>query len=218
MHWSSRGVGKSSTPAGPYSVAGMADDTIRLLDLLGIERCHLSGSSLGGAITLCIAADRPERVASLQLHSSWLATDGYTRYSLGLLKRILELGGTDFYYEATLPLLFSPRFLSSDFGRLQTILGNMRAKAATLDGLRWQIDANLTHDQRAGASRVTAPTLITVGELDHLLPVAASEELVAAIPGAELVVFEGAGHLATMEAPDRFNEVTLAWLQGLATR
>ncbi len=43
------------------------------------------------------------------------------------------------------------------------------------------------------------PTLVTVGELDVLVPLAASEELAAAIPGAELVVFEGAGHLASIE-------------------
>jgi pimeloyl-ACP methyl ester carboxylesterase len=208
-----RGAGKSSAPPGPYTVDQMADDTIGLLDHVGIGRCHLSGSSLGGAIALRIAVDQPERVASLQLHSSWLATDGYARYSLGLLKRILELGGTDFYYEATLPLLFSPRFLSSDFDRLQTMLSAMRANAATVTGLAGQIEANLTHDLRGKAAAVTAPTLVTVGDLDVLLPVAASRELAAAIPGAELVVFDGAGHLATMEAADRFNEVTLAWLQ-----
>ncbi len=61
------------------------------------------------------------------MHSSWLATAGYTAFSLGLLKQILERGGTEFYYEATLPLLFSARFLSTDHDRLTTILANMRA-------------------------------------------------------------------------------------------
>ena len=62
------------------------------------------------------------------------------------------------------------------------------------------------------------PTLVTVGELDYLLPVAASEELHRAIPGSELVVFPGAPHLVTMEAPERFNEVTLDWLRKTVDR
>lgn len=211
-----RGVGRSDSPPAPYTVDEMADDTVRLLDHLGIERCHLSGSSLGGAIALRVAADQPDRILSLQLHSSWLVTDGYTRFSLGLLRQLLEVGGPSFYYEATLPLLFSPQFLASDQKRLDTILANMRANTATLDGLAGQIAANLTNDLRAAASELKLPTLVTVGELDLLCPVSASEELAQAIKGAELVVFKGVGHLASMEMADDFNEITLAWLRRLA--
>jgi pimeloyl-ACP methyl ester carboxylesterase len=57
-----------------------------------------------------------------------------------------------------------------------------------------------------------APTLVTVGELDYLLSVAASEELQRTIPDAELVVVPGGPHLVTMETPERFNEVTSTWL------
>jgi aminoacrylate hydrolase len=212
-----RGVGRSSTPPGPYSVAAMAADTVALLDALELDAAHLSGSSLGGAIALAVAIEHPDRVLSLQLHSSWLATDGYTRYSLGLLKQLLERGGTEFYYEATLPLLFSPAFLTADHARLLGILANMRANTASYEGLHGQIEANLGHDLRAGAGGVTCPTLVTVGELDLLVPVPASEELAAAIPGAELVVFAGAGHLVTMEAAERFNDTTLAWLRRVSS-
>ena len=184
-----RGVGESDTPPGPYSVAEMAADTVGLLDVLGIDQCHLSGSSLGGAVCAHIAIQRPERVISLQPHSSWLATRGYTAYSLGLLKRFLITGGVDFYYEAALPLLFSPQFMTPEHERLMGILAHMKAHPATYDGLLGQLEANLTHDVSDRAGEITAPTLVTVGELDYLLPVAASEELQRAIPDAELVVF-----------------------------
>lgn len=210
-----RGAGLSDTPAGPYTVKDLADDTIALMDKLGIERCHLSGSSLGGAVALQMTVDHPDRALSLQLHSSWLATRGYTRFSLGLLKRFLDVGGTDFYYEAALPLLFSPAFMSSDPDRLMAILAHMKSHSATTEGLSGQIEANLTHDLSARAHEVRVPTLVTVGELDYLLPVAASQELADAIPGAELVVFAHRPHLVTMESPDEFNAVTLQWLRGL---
>lgn len=208
-----RGVGGSDTPPGPYTVADMADDTVKLLDILGIDRCHLSGSSLGGAICGHIAIEQPQRVRSLQLHSSWLATRGYTAYSLGLLNRFLVVGGVEFYYEASLPLLFSPQFMSREHERLMGVLDHMKAHPATYDGLLGQLQANLSHDISARAGEITAPTLVTVGELDYLLPVAASEELQRAIPNAELVVFPGGPHLVTMETPERFNDVTLTWLR-----
>lgn len=208
-----RGVGRSDTPPGPYTVAQMANDSRMVLDALGIEACHVSGSSLGGAIALQMAVDTPSRVLSLQLHSSWLATRGYTAYSLGLLKKILELGGTHFYYEATLPLLFTASFLSSDFDRTTQMLAKMRENTATPEGLLAQIEANLSHDLSAHVGSISVPTLITVGEHDFLLPVAASEELHQNISGSELVVFEGVGHLASMEAASHFNAVTLEWMR-----
>lgn len=208
-----RGTGKSDTPPGPYTVAEMADDTFALLDALDIDACHVSGSSLGGAIGLQMAVARPERVLSLQMHSSWLATRGYTEYSLGLLSKILDLGGIDYYYEATLPLLFTAKFLSSDFARTSEILARMRANAASPDGLRWQIDANLSYDLSAEVGQVDVPTLITVGEHDFLLPITASQELQDNIKGSELVIFEDTAHLSGMEAPAEFNRVTLDFLR-----
>jgi len=208
-----RGAGRSDTTPSPYTVEQMAADTIALMDNLEIPAAHISGSSLGGAIGLHLAVHAPERVLTLQLHSSWLATDGFSDYSLGLLKKILLAGGTDFYYEATLPLLFSPSFMSENFDGLMQILVHMQANPATEDGLLGQIEANLSHDLRADVEAVDVPTLITVGDLDYMLPVSCSEDLHDAIAGSELVVFPGCGHLVTMESPAEFNRVTLDWLR-----
>lgn len=208
-----RGVGKSDTTPPPYTVEQMAGDAIAVMDHIGISSAHVSGSSLGGAIGLHLAVHSPERVATLQLHSSWLATRGFSEYSLGLLKKILLAGGTDFYYEATLPLLFSPTYMMDNFDDLMKILAHMQANPATEDGLRGQIEANLSYDLSAEASRVDVPTLITVGELDYILPVACSKELHEAIAGSELIVFPGCGHLVTMENSADFNRATLDWLR-----
>ena len=208
-----RGAGRTDTTPSPYSVEQLAADTIALMDNLEIPAAHISGSSLGGAIGLRLAVNAPERVLTLQLHSSWLATGGFSEYSLGLLKKILLAGGTDFYYEATLPLLFSPSFMMDNFDGLMQILAHMQANPATEEGLLGQIEANLTHDLRAEAAAVAVPTLITVGDLDYLLPVSCSKDLHDAIAGSELVVFPGCGHLVTMESPTEFNRVTLDWLR-----
>jgi pimeloyl-ACP methyl ester carboxylesterase len=64
-----RGLGGSTYPvdAGPTSVAVQAEDAVRLLDHLGVDRAHVVGYSWGGAIALELAAQDPTRVASLVL-------------------------------------------------------------------------------------------------------------------------------------------------------
>ncbi|MCK5654501.1 MAG: alpha/beta fold hydrolase, partial [Dehalococcoidia bacterium] len=62
-----RGVGKSDKPGGSYTVRTMADDTIALLDYLGVDKAHVLGISLGGMIAQEIAINYPERVRKLIL-------------------------------------------------------------------------------------------------------------------------------------------------------
>jgi len=56
------------------------------------------------------------------------------------------------------------------------------------------------------------PTLVGVGRQDEWSPVDQHEEIAAAIPAAELVVFEDCGHMAPVEAPDQVNDALRAWL------
>mgnify|MGYP003694486091 CR=1 FL=1 len=60
-----RGFGDSDKPPGPYSIDLFAKDMIALLDHLGIERCHVMGFSMGGAIAFQMAIDQPQRLSSL---------------------------------------------------------------------------------------------------------------------------------------------------------
>ncbi len=207
-----RGSGRSSSPPPPYSVALMTEDTIGLLDELGVATAHIVGLSLGGAIAMRLAIDQPKRVETLQLHGTWAKTSGYARMYLSLLKRFLEEGGLDLYYDGALLYLFPPEFFVHNYDRAQEILANMKAHSSPYDGLMGQVEANLTHDEADRIGRITAPTLITVGEFDMCLPPYYSRELHAAIPGSEFYVFEGGSHLVGLQDPDTFNRVTLDWL------
>lgn len=207
-----RGSGKSDAPPGPYSVEMMAEDVWALLDHEGVDRAHLSGLSLGGAIALRMAVDDPDRVATLQLHGSWARTHGYAAMYLGLLKRFLETGGLDLYYEGALLYLFPPDYITENYALVQGILDRMKENSSPAAGLLGQLDANLTHDEAARLGAVRAPTLVTVGELDMCLPPYFSQELADGIPGAELVVFPGGSHLFGIQDPETFNRVTLDWL------
>lgn len=213
-----RGSGKSSAPPGPYTVKMMCEDVRNLLNLLEVERGHVVGLSLGGAIAMQLALDHPERVVTLQLHGTWAKTHGYAEMYLGLLKRFLEAGGLDLYYEGALPYLFPPEFFIDEYDRAQEILANMKAHSSPYEGLLGQLDANLTHDVADRLAEIKIPTLITVGEFDMCLPPFYSKELHKAIANSELQIFPGGSHLFGLQDPERFNKVTLDWLDRHAGR
>ena len=72
-----RGVGRSSTPDGPFEITDFAADTAALMDDLGLERAHVVGSSMGGAIAQELALGHPERVRSLVLNGTWCRGDRF---------------------------------------------------------------------------------------------------------------------------------------------
>lgn len=73
------GSGESDKPDGPYSTREYADQLSAFLGVIGVERAHVAGVSLGAAVATQIAARYPERVRSLSLHSAWDRTDAYLR-------------------------------------------------------------------------------------------------------------------------------------------
>ncbi|MDH4299445.1 MAG: alpha/beta hydrolase, partial [Dehalococcoidia bacterium] len=70
-----RGAGRSDKPPGPYSTGMMADDTVKLMDLLGIEKAHIMGLSMGGMIAQELAINYPHRVMKLVLAATYARQD-----------------------------------------------------------------------------------------------------------------------------------------------
>ena len=79
-------------------------------------------------------------------------------------------------------------------------------------GLVGHYDADIAHNSRGRLGGIRAPTLITYGTLDLAALPAYNQAVYEQIPGAELYVFEGAGHLTFSECPDQFNAITLDFL------
>jgi pimeloyl-ACP methyl ester carboxylesterase len=203
-----RAVGRSDAPEGPYSIAGFAGDTIALLDALGLERVHLVGSSMGGAIAQEVALARPERVRSLVLNGTWCRGDRFLHeiFRSWMWTARKSDGIRDFLVAVNL-WCFAPRVWND--GTMDGWLDAAEASPSqqSVDAFCRSADALIHHDSADRIGAVTAPTLVTVGELDLVLPPRFSQGIVERISGSRLVVVPGAGHQPFQEQPDDYNRL-----------
>ncbi len=207
------GTGKSGKSDGPLTTKSMAQDTIGLLKALGIERSHVSGLSLGSCIAQEVTLTRPDLVESLQLHGTWARTDGYAARKFRAQIRLLpEMDLRDFY-EINVLWFITPEFMERHPGKVEAQIDAIVDTAPTRESLIKQYRADLEHSTLNRLPQITAPTLVTVGSFDLAVPPIYSREVAEAIPNAELVEFDGGGHLHNFEQPDEFNRVTLDFLR-----
>jgi 3-oxoadipate enol-lactonase/4-carboxymuconolactone decarboxylase len=207
LRWDMRGHGRSEVTLGPYRLDGLALDALALLDALGIDRVHLCGLSLGGAVGQWIAIHRPERLRSLVLCATACSFGAPAAWD----ERIAAVskGGVEAIADAVLE-----RWLTADFRtRRPSEAARLRAMlcATPAEGYAAAAAAVRDTDLCAEVHKITVPTLLIAGSADPATPPARLEELRARIPRAELVVLEAA-HIVNVEAAEAFDHALLAFL------
>ncbi len=196
-----RGLGQTSKPDTPYSMADYADDAAGLMDAAGWPSAHVIGISFGGMVAQHLAVRHPERVERLVLACT--SSGGAGGSSFDLLA-VHDLPAAE-RARVTLPILDSRNDLSTDpptlapwFDVLWPMLAGGRALNADDPGAemgaRRQLVARAAHDVFNRLGEIRSPTFVIGGRYDRQAPVVNVERLAAAIPGAELRFFEG-GHL-----------------------
>ena len=210
-----RGAGQSDAPDTLYTIAGMADDVVGLMDQLGVRHAHICGASMGGMIAQELALRHPDRVQSLQLHCTTPGVDGYGRLVIDNFLRVKARGDVEEFIHFSLPWLLSRKTFAErpDFVETWILRALEYPFATTLTGLSRQGEAIRAHDTRERLASLRVPTLITTGTEDILVPPSVSEELHALIPGSELARIPGAGHMHFIEQAAAFNDLSLSFLR-----
>jgi pimeloyl-ACP methyl ester carboxylesterase len=201
-----RGVGKSDKPPGPYSTRMMADDTVKLMDLLGIEKAHIMGVSMGGMIAQELAINYPQRVMKLILACTYARQDETSGDALEQAK-FLQLS-PEKKVDAMVGLAFNKPLYKSTFGLLARVLARFIGASARV-GIAGQSEACLKHNTLDRLSSIAAPTLVIVGTGDRLIKPTASEVIAGKIPNAKLVRVEGGSHCFSFEMRNVFNREVL---------
>ncbi len=211
-----RGAGLTDKPDGEYTTELYADDISAFMQAVGIERAHVSGVSLGGAIGMWLAGKHPEQVKSLSLHSAWHATDEYLRASVNSWRIMAEgLGNIpDVVISGIFLCCFTPEMYESRPDYLQSLADFVRSRPVQpVDAFMRQTDAVLAHDATSVLGAITAPTLITFGRHDFVCSTRFAAPLQGNIANTELVIFEDCAHAAIYENVEEFNSRTLQFLQ-----
>ncbi len=206
IRYDQRDTGRSVTsPAGRpgYTGTDLVADAAGVLDTYGIAAAHVVGVSAGGALAQVLAIDHPDRVLSLVLIST-SSVIGDDRAPLpGPTEELVQFWGTPppdaADRDAALDHLIAyQRLLTGgrrpfDEAFARDLVRRDMERASSYSSAR-------NHELIEGAaprepvSAISVPTLVVHGTADPMFPVAHGEALAAAIPGARLLLLDGAGH------------------------
>lgn len=210
-----RGHGMSDPTPPPLNVGDYADDCARLLDHLGLEGpVVVAGLSMGGYVAFEFCRRFPERVGGLILASTRAGADSAAgKEGRDKAAGVAIAGGAAAITADMLPKLLAPAAYEAE-PDLVEFVREMMLETST-DGIVGALSAMRDRpDSTPDLPALEIPTLILHGQDDQLIPVSEAEVMRDGIPGAELVIVPGAGHLPNLEQPDIFNEAMREFLEG----
>jgi pimeloyl-ACP methyl ester carboxylesterase len=221
VRYDHRDTGRSTSypPGRPtYSFTDLTRDVLGIQDALGIERAHVVCQSMFGGTGLILGVDHPDRVASLTFVSSSTGADDLpppssdlampaepdTSDAAAVVAYVVAgakayAGGSPYFDEAAIRTL-----VEQDVARARNYASTLvNHFAIEPDG-----------PVRGGFGDIAAPTLVVHGDHDPLLPLPHGKALRDAVPGAELLVLEGAGHDLPKAVWDDFVSALVRHTQG----
>jgi 3-oxoadipate enol-lactonase len=214
--WDHRGQGRSAADhRHNIDMELVWQDAVALLTRLGTGPVHFCGLSMGGFVAMRVGARRPDLVRSLLLletSSEPEPIENVGRYRL--LTRFTRLLGPRVVGERVMPIMFGRSFLAdasraSERARYQALLTARRDVWKAVNGVvnRAGIEGEL--------GRISAPTLVLVGDEDVATVPAKAERIHRAIAGSKLVTIARAGHSSSVEQPAAVTAAIEAFLGAL---
>jgi pimeloyl-ACP methyl ester carboxylesterase len=186
-----RAHGHTADVDGPISYSDMATDTIGFLDQMVGGSAHLVGWSDGGIVAMLVALSHPD------------------------LARRLVLIGANFHFDGTLPMDIPPD--SPLIGLMQSLYAERSPDGADHFGdvaqksfAMFATEPTMTTEELA---RITAPTLVVVGD-DDLIELSHTCALYESLPAGQLAVIPAASHAVPMEKPAELGRIIGDFLIG----
>ncbi|HGA2316914.1 TPA: alpha/beta fold hydrolase [Pseudomonas putida] len=188
-----------------------------LLDVLGLERVHILGNSMGGHSAVAFALSYPQRVGKLVLMGG--GTGGASPFvpmpteGIKLINALYREPTIDNLKKMMNVFVYDPSDLTEEL--FQTRLDNMLSRRDHLENFVASLAANPKQFPDFGArlGEIKARTLVVWGRNDRFVPMDVGLRLIAGIADAELHVFNNCGHWAQWEHADTFNRLVLDFLQ-----
>ncbi|MDI9646036.1 MAG: alpha/beta fold hydrolase [Archaeoglobales archaeon] len=211
-----RGSGRSDKPDGEYSIKIFADDTVELMNSLGINRAHILGISMGGMIAQEIALSYPERVEKLVLvvtHPGGTLAVPPREEAIRFFTMDRSKMSAEEIARETLKVLHPPEYLEKHRDVVEKIIKRYSTYQTPPEIYAKQLQALLNFDATERLKNLKHPTLIVGAGKDLIVPPENSKILAQLIPNSRLVIFEDAGHALLGQKREEFIKIVLEFLK-----
>lgn len=187
----SRGHGRSTRDARPFTYERMAADVLAVMDTLHIQKAALVGWSDGACTALILASQAPARVAGVFYFACNMDPSGAKQITefAPILGRCISRHSQDYQRLSATP---------DQFGEFSEAVGLMQ-----------RTQPNYSADDLA---QISVPVTIVHSEQDEFIKREHAEYIARSIPNAEFVYLEGVSHFAPLQRPELFNKAMLAFL------
>jgi 3-oxoadipate enol-lactonase len=199
LAYDQRGLGQTSVPEGPYTMAEYGDDAAALLEARGWDSCLVVGISFGGMVAQELAIRHPDRVRRLVLACTSSGGAGGSSIPFDELatlegearvQRQIEM--MDNRWDAARRSARAAEYKMM----VDAMSGHLRSDELPPEAARGaalQLEARRHHDTWDRLGSIRCPTLVCGGRYDGIAPPENSERLASRIPGSQLALFDG-GH------------------------
>ena len=217
------GYGRTDKPEVVYTFELMADFVLDFMKTMGIDKASLVGNSMGGAISLTVAAKTPKRVEKIVLVDPVGLGRGQSPVmrlmALPVIGNVLTKPSRKGVVQQMQLCLYDPSQARDDFidrltaigvlpGNQRSFLSLLRVTSNILG-----VKKGIVADFSARLKKIKAPILMIWGRQDQILPLADGEAAVQKMANGRLHVMDRAGHLPQIDKPEEFNATVLDFLR-----
>ncbi len=212
-----RGQGRSESTLSGYEMDQIYSDAVGLLEALQLTNVHFGGLSMGGFVAMRLGARRPDLVKSLILMETSAQPEPNTlKYTL--LNTIVKLFGVKSVTTPVMNIMFGEPFLEDPDRKEERekwkrkLQENKKTITRAVNGVirRNSVESELVHIQ--------CPVLILAGEMDKATTVEKAQFIHSKIKHSDLVIIPRAGHTASVEEPEAYNQAIENFLKNLASQ
>lgn len=207
LRYDTRGHGRSSVPAGPYTIEALGEDVIELMDGLGIKRAHFCGLSMGGMVGMWLGLNRPDRLNKLILSNTAARIGPPETWNARIDKVNTE--GMASIVQAVLDRWFTKDFQFGAVRQVDVVRSMLLQMSET--GYTASCAAVRDMDLREEVHGIKVPTMVIVGKADKATPPLDGRYIASEIPNAKFVELQAA-HLSNWEVAQAFTRQVVTFL------
>jgi 3-oxoadipate enol-lactonase len=206
------GSGDSSLVGEPVSTTDLADATLGLMEKLGIEKAHVVGRSMGGAIAQHMALKAPERLQSMALAASFARLDPVGAQVIKNLQQLLKWRKSWAEWAPHAVYLFvAPKFFNENEELMTKITALVSGEDRDMVSYDHLATACIEHEALGQLSNIKTPTLVMGGQYDPICSMTAQNWMMDKLPNATLEIFKDSSHFFLIEEPAKAMATMEAW-------